>query len=455
MMEKAIAYIDANRNRFIAELQDLLRFPSISSQRPHDGDVIECARWLQNHLTKLGLDARLIETQGHPIVEAKGQGQSKRNLILYGHYDVQPVDSQNAWQTPPFDPVIRDGYIIARGTSDDKGQFFAHVKAVESILKTTGRLPCNIRFLLEGEEECGGDSLKKYVEAEKAKLGADAVVISDTSMYDEHTPALTYALRGLVGMEVTVRIGARDLHSGAFGGAVGNPALALAHIIEACIGVDGRVHIPGFYDQIRPLEEWERRSMKSLGFDETTLVRETGAKAAFGEADFSILERMWARPTFDVNGLVGGYTDKGMKTIIPASVSAKITMRLVPDQEPDRVFHRVADYIRSHCPPFADVDIVGPYSSAPPVQFDVKDPVIEVARQALQFGFGGNPVFIRCGGSIPVASTFWQELRKPVVLMGFGLDSDGAHSSNEQFKVESFINGAKTSAFFLEAFSKR
>jgi acetylornithine deacetylase/succinyl-diaminopimelate desuccinylase-like protein len=454
MIEKTIAYIDANRDRFISELQELLRFPSISSQRPHDGDVLQCAQWLKSHFTKLGLDARLIETQGHPIVEAKGQGQSKRNAILYGHYDVQPVDSKDSWQTQPFDPVIRDGHIIARGTSDDKGQVFAHVKAVESILKTAGRLPCDIRFLLEGEEECGGDSLKKYVESEKANLSTDAVVISDTSMYDEHTPALTYALRGLVGMEVTVRTGEHDLHSGAFGGAVGNPALALAHIIESCIGVDGRVHVPGFYDHIRPLEDWERQSMSKLGLDEATLTRETGAKAAFGEGDYSILERMWARPTFDVNGLVGGYTDKGMKTIIPSSVSAKITMRLVPDQEPEYVYRRVADYIRSHCPPFAEVDIVGPYASAPPVQFDVKDPVIETARQALQFGFGGNPVFIRCGGSIPVASTFWQELRKPVVLMGFGLDSDGAHSVNEHFKVESFINGIKTSAWFLDAFAR-
>jgi acetylornithine deacetylase/succinyl-diaminopimelate desuccinylase-like protein len=455
MIEKTIAYIDANKDRFIAELQELLRFPSISSQRPHDGDVIACAKWVRDHLAKLGLEARLIETGGHPIVEAKGQGQSNRNAILYGHYDVQPVDSGGEWNTPPFDPVIRDGYIIARGTSDDKGQFFAHVKAVESILKTAGRLPCGVRFLLEGEEECGGDSLKKYVETEKAQLSTDAVVISDTSMYDEHTPALTYALRGLVGMEVVVRTGARDLHSGAFGGAVGNPVLALAHIIEACIGIDGHVRVPGFYDQIRPLEDWERKGMKSLGLDEATLVRETEAKAAFGDADYSILERMWARPTFDVNGLVGGYTDKGMKTIIPASVSAKITMRLVPDQEPDRVFRRVADFIRANCPPFADVEIIGPYSSAPPVQFDVKDPVIETARQALQFGFGGTPVFIRCGGSIPVASTFWQELKKPVVLMGFGLDSDGAHSTNEHFKVASFINGIKTSAWFLDAFARR
>jgi acetylornithine deacetylase/succinyl-diaminopimelate desuccinylase-like protein len=453
MIEQTIAYIDANKDRFLSELQEFLRFPSISSQRPHDEDVIRCAQWLTDHFAKLGLDARLIETQGHPIIEAKAPGQSKRNALLYGHYDVQPVDSKDGWQTQPFEPVIRDGYIIARGTSDDKGQVFAHVKAVESILKTAGRLPCDIRFLLEGEEECGGDSLKKYVEAEKANLGADAVVISDTSMYDENTPALTYALRGLVGMELTVRTGAHDLHSGAFGGAVGNPALALAHIIESCIGIDGRVRIPGFYDQIRPLEDWERRSMKDLGFDESKLIHETEAKAAFGEADFSILERMWARPTFDVNGMVGGYTDKGMKTIIPASVSAKITMRLVPDQEPERVFRCVADYIRSHCPPFANVDIVGPYASAPPVQFDVKDPVIETARQSLRFGFGGNPVFIRCGGSIPVASTFWQELRKPVVLMGFGLDSDGAHSSNEHFKIESFFNGIKTSVHFLNAFA--
>ena len=466
MIEKAIEYIDANKARFIEELGEFLRFPSISSQSAHANDVMDCARWLKNHLENIGLDARLIESAGHPIVEAiclsKGSGQSNRKLILYGHYDVQPADSseqgqdalatEEQWQSPPFVATIRDGFIYGRGTSDDKGQLFAHVKAVESLIGTCGQLPCDVRFLIEGEEESGGTSLQNYVKAEKANLAADATVISDTAMYDERTPAITYGLRGLLGMEVTVRVANRDLHSGAFGGAIGNPAVALAQTIAACMGPSGNVVIPGFYDQVRPLEDWEKRNIQKLGFDEGKLASEVGSAAGFGEKGRSALERIWARPTFEVNGLLGGYTGNGIKTVIPSRASAKISMRLVPDQQPQKVFELVAQHIKSKCPAFARMEIEGPSSATPPVLFDVSNPAIQVARDALKFGFGAEPVFIRCGGSIPVANTFWRELQKPVVLMGFGLDSDGAHSSNERFKIESFINGAKTSAYFIEAF---
>jgi acetylornithine deacetylase/succinyl-diaminopimelate desuccinylase-like protein len=375
-------------------------------------------------------------------------------LILYGHYDVQPADSGEEWDSPPFAPAIRNGFIFGRGASDDKGQLFAHVKGVESLMRTYGRLPCNLRFLIEGEEESGGTSLQKYIEAEKADLATDAIVISDTAMYDERTPAITYGLRGLVGLEVTVRVANRDLHSGAFGGVIGNPAVALAHTIAACMGPNGKVTIPGFYDQIRPLEDWERQNIQRLGFDEKKLLCETGSGAGFGEKGFSALERIWARPTFEVNGLLGGYTGKGIKTIIPSCAAAKISMRLVPDQKPERVFDLAAEHIRASCPAFASVEIRGPFSATEAALFDVSDPAIQVAKGALKFGFGAEPVFIRCGGSIPVANTFWQELKKPVILMGFGLDSDGAHSSNERFKIESFVSGAKTSAYFIEAFSK-
>jgi acetylornithine deacetylase/succinyl-diaminopimelate desuccinylase-like protein len=456
MTPKAIAYIDANKARFIEELGEFLRFPSISSQSAHANDVMACAGWLRSHLEHIGLEARLIKSGGHPVVEAtrlnKGAGRSHRRLILYGHYDVQPVDSSDQWQSPPFALTVRDGFIYGRGATDDKGQLFAHVKAVESLIRTGGQLPCDVRFLIEGEEEFGGTSLQDYVKAEKANLAADAVVISDTAMYDERTPAITYGLRGLLGMEVTVRVANRDLHSGAFGGAIGNPGVALAQIIAACMGPSGNVLIPGFYDQVRPLEDWEKQNIQKLGFDEKKLASEVGSAAGFGEKGRSALERMWARPTFDVNGILGGYTGKGMKTIIPSRAAAKISMRLVPDQGPQKVFNLVAQHIKSKCPTFARVEIEGPSSTTPPVLFDVGNPAIQVAREALKFGFGAEPVFIRCGGSIPVANTFWQELRKPVVLMGFGLDSDGAHSSNERFKIESFISGAKTSAYFIEAF---
>ncbi len=453
MAEQVIAYIDANKDRFLAELQEFLRFPSVSSQTAHDRDVIECAKWLVGHLRAIGLEARSIETDGHPIVEAKGAGKAGRKVIIYGHYDVQPAEAADGWDTPPFEPCIREGWIVGRGATDDKGQLFAHIKGVESLIKTTGQLPCDITFLIEGEEECGGDSLKTYVEAEKANLAPDAVVISDTTLYDERTPAITYALRGLVGVEVTVRVASRDLHSGAYGGAVGNPGIALAHIIDACTDADGTVRIPGFYDHVRPLEEWEKQTIETLAFEERTLREETGAQTAFGEAGRSILERIWARPTFEVNGIFGGYAGRGMKTIIPATATAKISMRLVPDQDPEHVFQLAAEHLRSKCPPYASAEIKGPLGAAPPVVFDATDRAIAVGREALRAGFGAEPVLIRCGGSIPVAGTFWQELAKPVILMGFGLDSDGAHSANEHFKVESFFNGAKTSAHFIRAFA--
>jgi len=455
MVTKTLAYVCENQARFIEELKDFLRIPSISSQSAHANDVTQCARWLRNHLTNIGLEARLIEGDGHPIVQAKGSGQSNRKLILYGHYDVQPADSTEEWDSPPFEPAVRDGYIYGRGTSDDKGQLFAHIKGVETLLRTYGHLPCDLMFLIEGEEESGGTSLQEYVRAHKADLTPDATVISDTSMYDEHTPAITYGLRGLLAMEVTVHAARRDLHSGAFGGAVANPGVALARIIAACIESDGKVIIPGFYDDVRPLEDWERQNVQRLQFDEGKLLSEAGAAAGFGEKGYSALERIWARPSFDVNGLLGGYSGRGVKTIIPSRASAKISMRLVPDQDPGKVFELVTKHIKSVCPGFIRAEISGPMSSSPPVLFNVEDPVIQVAKEALKIGFGAEPLFIRCGGSIPVAGTFWQELEKPVVLMGFGLDSDGAHSSNEHFKVESFINGVKTSASFIEAFGRQ
>lgn len=455
MIDRTVAYIDANRDRFVAELQDFLRFPSISSQSAHQRDVTDCAKWLGDHLAGIGLDARLIETQGHPIVEARSPGSAARKLIIYGHYDVQPAERSDGWETPPFEPCVQDGFIVGRGASDDKGPLFAHVKAIESLLATEGRLPCEVRFLFEGEEESGGDSLKRYVETAKAQLAPDAVVISDTSMYDARTPAITYGLRGLVGMEVTVCVADRDLHSGAYGGAIGNPGIALGHLVDSCVGPDGRVRVPGFYDQVRPLDDWEADALGALGFDERTILGETGAVGTFGEAGRGVLERIWARPTFDVNGLFGGYMGKGMKTIIPACATAKITMRLVPDQDPVRIFGLVAEYLKAQCPPFATVEVKGPFSAAPPVLFDATSEPIELARQALRFGFGAEAVLVRCGGSIPVAGTFWRELKKPVVLMGFSLDSDGAHSANEHLRVESFINGAKASAHFIDAFARQ
>lgn len=449
MDDKVLTYIDQNKDRFLDELKTLLKIPSVSADSKYKNDVINCAKWLVNHLNSLGLDARLIETKGHPIVHAAVRGKSEKTLLIYGHYDVQPPDPLDQWHTDPFNPTIRDGCIYARGATDDKGQLFAHLKAVETLQKTLGKLPCSLIFLFEGEEECGADNLTEYIKNQKSNLKADAVVISDTSMYDENTPAITYALRGILAVEIKVKTAAADLHSGVFGGAVANPIFALSVIISKCIAPDGKILIPGFYDNVKPLEDWEKKNFEKLNFDDKTLISQICAKKVFGDPEFSTLVRLWARPSFDINGIFGGYTAEGMKTIIPSCASAKITIRLVPDQNPQKVFDLVAEHLNSLCPDYADIEIQGPIAGAEPVLFDIKNPMFQAGLDALNAGFGAEPVYIRCGGSIPVVNTFVQQLNKPVVLMGFGLDSDGAHSVNEKFKIDNFINGIKSSIYLL------
>jgi acetylornithine deacetylase/succinyl-diaminopimelate desuccinylase-like protein len=449
MYVQAAGYIEENRERFLEELKSFLRIPSVSADSKYKNDVHNCAQWLVNHLGKLGFDSRLIETKGNPIVLAKTAGKSKRRLLIYGHYDVQPTGAAGDWRTEPFNPVIKDGFIYGRGTTDDKGQLFTHIKAVESLIKTAGQTGCEITFLIEGEEECGGDNLAEYVKKEKKNLSADAIIISDTSMYDDKTPAMTYGLRGIVAMEVKVKTAAFDLHSGVYGGAAGNPAIALSYILSKCIGLDGKVQIPGFYDDVREPADWEKKNVEKLKFDDARLVKETSIKKVFGDRRYKTLERLWMRPTFDVNGIFGGYTGEGMKTIIPAAATAKITIRLVPDQKPEKAAEHVKEYIKSVCPDFADVEVNGPLSAAEPVLFDVEQPMMKAGCEALKNGFGTEPVFIRTGGSIPVVNTFWRELKKPIILMGFGLDSDGAHSANEKFCIENFFRGIKTSIYLM------
>ena len=451
MTEKAFGYIDANRERFLAELNEFLRFPSISAQSDHKDDVLACAKWLTNHLAGLGLETELVETVGYPIVRAKGRGKSAKKVIIYGHYDVQPVDPLDEWKTKPFEPTVKDGLIYGRGTTDDKGQLFAHVKAVEALLKAEGGLPCEVLFLVEGEEESNGAALGEYIKDNKVELAERAVgvVISDSSMYDEETPAITYALRGVVPIEVTVKGPAWDLHSGQYGGAIGNPAIALAHIISECVGLDGKVKVKGFYDDCRELEEWERENVKKLNYQDSGLKDEVKVKNLFGEAEYSALERMWARPTFEVNGIYGGYMGEGGKTIIPSKATAKITMRLVPNMDLVKTANLVKEHIRNVCPNFVELEITGGDSGANAVIFDKENELIGMGVKALKEGFGSEAVYIGCGGSIPVTLTFWKELQKPVLLMGLGQDSDGAHSPNEHFMVESFIKGAKASAYLL------
>jgi len=447
MIDRIEAYVEANKDRFIEELKQWLRFPSVSAQSARDSDTLACARWIKDHLAAMGMEARLIDKGGKPIVYARAMGRAGRPVVIYGHYDVQPEDPLDQWQTRPFEPVIRDGFIYARGASDDKGQVFAHVKAAESILRTGGQLPREVVFLLEGEEECGGDALPRHVRDEKA-LRPQAVIVSDSSMYDERTPAMTYGLRGIAAFEITVKGPNKDVHSGSYGGAVANPAVVLSRLIAQCVGPDGKILVPGLYEDVAPVQEWERENLGRLGYNDAVLKDELKVPRLFGEAGYSTLERLWARPTFEVNGLFGGYTGQGAKTIVPATATVKISLRLVPRQDPDKVRQLVLDYIRSICPDTVRFEITQAHTS-PPILFDVNNPAMRAAQEALRFGFGADPVFIRCGGSIPVVNTFVQQWGCPVLLMGFGLDSDGAHSPNERFKVDSFLKGARASAHLL------
>ena len=448
MIEPSFRYIEQHRERFLDELKQFLMFPSISRQSRHRQDVANCAAWLRVHLENMGLNAWIVETEGNPIVSAKTRGKSAKKLIIYGHYDVQPEDPLNEWLSPPFQPEVRDGYLYARGATDDKGQLFAHIKGLESLLKTQGSLPCEVQFLIEGEEESGGHALEDYVKAHKAELDAEAIVVSDMAMVDENIPAITYGLRGLVGLELTLRGPCRDVHSGSYGGAVPNPASVLANILARCVGPDGQVLIPGFYDDVRPLEPWERENIKKIHFDDARLMRELELKGLYDSGDAATLERIWARPTFEVNGIYGGYMGEGGKTIIPASAGAKITMRLVPGQDAVKIAKLAVDYLRSVCPAWVSLEI-SEQSGANPVLVDVSDKIVGTAAKALEACFGAPPIFIREGGSIPVVETFCRELGRPVVLMGFGLAGDMPHSPNERFKIDNFMRGAKTSAWLI------
>jgi acetylornithine deacetylase/succinyl-diaminopimelate desuccinylase-like protein len=448
MTDRVEAYIDANQDRFVEELKQFMRIPSVSAQEKHDADTRACAQWIADHLRGLGFEAGLIDIGGKPIVRAAMKGTSSKRVLVYGHYDVQPEDPVDQWKTPPFEPTIRDGILYGRGATDDKGQVFTHVKAVEALLKTEGKLPCGVVFLLEGEEESGGDALARYVAQAKDELKPHAVVVSDSTMYNATTPAITYGLRGIIALEFTVRGPASDLHSGAFGGGVANPAMVLAQILAACVGRDGKVLIPHFYDEVVPLQDWERESFRKLNFDDAALAKELNVPRLHGEPGYSTLERLWARPTVEINGLFGGYQGQRSKTIIPSFATAKITCRLVSNQDPARTRDLVVNHIRSVCPDTVHLEIQD-YAASPPVLFDANNPTIRAAQEALRQGFDRETVFIRCGGSIPVVSTFVEHLGCPVVLMGFGLDSDAPHSPNEHFSLDSFRRGTKAAAHLL------
>jgi acetylornithine deacetylase/succinyl-diaminopimelate desuccinylase-like protein len=446
-MNQVVDYINVNRDQYVEELKQYLAIPSVSSLPEHAADVRRAAEWTADALNRAGLaNVRLFETPGNPVVYGEWlNAPGKPTILFYGHYDVQPVDPLNLWTTPPFEATVRDGEIYARGAADDKGQVFMHIKAVEAHLKQGGSLPCNIKFFIEGEEEIGSAHLDEFVRSHKTELAADVVVISDSPMFDRGIPSICYGLRGLAYFQIDLRGSKSDLHSGSFGGAVANPAFVLAQILAQMKDRGGRVKIPGFYDSVRPLSDAERAEWKKLPFNETRYRKELGAPRLFGESGYTTLERVWARPTFEVNGLLSGFTGEGAKTVLPALAMAKVSMRLVPDQDPKVIGDLFEKYLQKVAPKTVELKVTRMHGGKPwMTEFDNK--YVRAAGRAIEQGFGKAPVFNREGGSIPVVSTFQEELGLPSVLFGVGLPDENAHAPDEKLDLGNFHNGIIASA---------
>lgn len=445
-------YIEANHDRFLDELSAFLSIPSISTLPRHRADIERACDFVAIKLREAGMDrVERIITGGHPLVYGEWlRAAGKPTVLCYGHYDVQPPDPLEEWYSPPFEPAVRNDNIYARGAADDKGQMFIHLKAAETLLKTRGALPVNLKFIIEGEEEVGGEAVDKYVKENPEKLSADVVLVSDTEMFAPGLPTLCVGLRGLIYTEVLVTGAAQDLHSGLFGGAAPNPLTGLSHIISRLISPEHRVLIPGFYDEVVPPSEQEKASWQRLPFDEAKFLKdEVGSRSLVGEPEYSVLERLWARPTFEVHGIVGGFMGDGAKTVIPAKAAAKVSMRLVPRQDPEKILAAFRAEVERLTPAGlrAQVKVL---SSGEPVLMDASHPYIAAAAQALTSTFQKPAVYTRSGGSIPIVSRFRSSLKTPVVLMGFGLPDDRLHSPNEKFHLPNFFNGIRAVAGFWE-----
>ena len=444
--------IEREKEDYLEELKEFLRIPSVSTEPDHKADVLRCAEYLGERLRAAGLTVEMIETAGNPLVYGEWTGApGKPTVLFYGHYDVQPPDPLEEWRNPPFEPTVEGDELVARGATDDKGQCYTHVKAVAAMLAERATLPVNVKFLVEGEEEVGGEAIERFVRADAGdKLACDAVVVSDSSMFGPGQPSLLYGLKGLCYMEIRVVGPNRDLHSGTFGGGVANPGNALCQIVGRLVDPQtGRVLVPGFYDEVQPLEEWERREFAALPFDESQYVADLAVSELFGEEGYTTLERVWARPTCDVNGLWGGYQGAGAKTVLPAKAGAKVSMRLVPDQDPQVIARRFADYVQSIAPPGVTVEAEYLHGAGP-VLIDVQGPIAEAAMQAQEEIWGKCPVRVREGGSIPIVDTFAKVLGVPILLLGYGLPDDRLHSPNEKFNISHFYNGIRTTVRVLD-----
>ena len=448
--QHALAYVHDHRPRFVAELGAFIRFPSVSAQPQHAQDVARCAAWLAHHLREIGLEqVRIIPTAGHPIVCASRHYAAGRPTVcIYGHYDVQPPEPLEEWRSQPFEPVVRANNLYGRGASDNKGQLFTHVKAVESYLKTTGRLPVNVICLFEGEEEIGSPHLAPFLMAHRHRFAVDCAVVSDTQIPASDRPAITYALRGALSLELEVQGPQRELHSGLFGGAIRNPLLVLCEIIAQLHDARGRVNIPGFYDRVRPWDRRERLYMRQVGPDDAQILRNAGATMAWGECGYSLYERTTIRPALTVSGIGGGYQGPGVKAAIPTRAVAKLNLRLALDQDPHAIDHLFREHIAQITPPGVRTR-VRTFMSAKPARIDRTHPALGAAARAYHLGFGTPPVFLRSGGTIPVVNLLQAILGIPVVLMGFGLPDDRIHGPNEKFHLPNFFKGIETSIQFL------
>lgn len=454
MSETIHSYVEARRQLFLDELFEFLRIPSISTQAENKGEVNRAADFVSGSLRKAGLEnVEIIPTAGHPLVYADWMHAPRQPTVLcYGHYDVQPPDPLELWTTPPFEPTLRDGNIYARGSADDKGQMYMHIKAVETLRAVGGSLPVNVKFLIEGEEEIGGNSIARYVEENPAKLKADVALVSDTALYAAGIPTLCVGLRGLVYMELEATGPSRDLHSGLYGGAAPNAVYGLIELLAKAKNAQGRIQIPGFYDEVEDPAPAEMESWRGLPFDQQEFLRnEVGSSSLTGEPDRMVLERVWSRPTLEVHGIAGGFTGAGAKTVIPARATAKVSFRLVPKQDPGKVVAAFREWIAANTPAGIQTEL-RLLSGAPAVMVDPSHAAIQVAAAAFAEQLNRKTVFVRSGGSIPIVGDFARHLHIPTILMGFGLPDDGLHSPNEKYALENYYTGIKTIARFLELY---
>lgn len=443
-----------SQDHHVEELLTLLRFASISTDPANQQQTRDCADWIAAKLTGMGLKTEVHPTPGHPVVVARNEHKAgRRTLMIYGHYDVQPVDPLNLWDSPPFEPVIKDGIIYARGSTDNKGQFLAHIQGVEETLKEKGELPLNLIFLIEGEEEIGSPNLTPFLEAHKDELKCDLVAVSDTGMVAPGVPTFSYGLRGLTAVEVTLKGPAMDLHSGIFGGAVANPATAVARLVASLHDANGHVQVEGFYDDVAPLQDWERDAWKDLPMDDAALKALTGVQELFGEAGFTSIERTTARPTAEVNGIGGGYQGPGSKTVLPSKAMAKFTFRLVPNQDPAKIQDLVVKHLEKHLPPGVEMEIHRGHSGSPYL-VDPQTGYGQAAQRALEASFGRKPALIREGGSIPIVQAFKTVLGADTLLLGFALPDCRAHSPNENYPVENLHACRRLNRALLEELAK-